>query len=541
MRIALAQLNSTVGDFRGNAERILAAVREAGHRGADLVLTPEMSLAGYPLDDLACRSDLHRQVRAALEHVRAGTGTVAVAVGHPERDRGRLYNALSLLRDGQCLLRYRKRALPHYGLFDERRQFRPGRRAGVVELGDVRVGFSICEDIWEPSPARHLRAAGAELLLNLSASPFHARADEDRLEHLRRRVTETGLPVVYVNRVGGQDELVFDGGSLALDRGGELLLRAPRFTEGLYLLEYDPGSRELRAAEPDPIASAQQREALTWQALVTGLRDYADKSGAGGVVLGLSGGIDSAVTACLAADALGPGRVTALCMPSRHTAAMSVADASQLADRLGIRLHSISIDPLYTAFDKALAPTLGSVSGTLAGENVQARCRAVLLMAQANHADSLLLCTGNKSELATGYTTLYGDAAGGYAPLKDVYKTEVYALARWRNRQEPRAGPIPGRVLERPPSAELAPGQLDRDSLPDYRDLDPILEGLLEEDRSPAGLARDGIDAHVARRVLEMVRRSEHKRRQSPPGPCITRRSLGRDRRYPICSAYHEP
>lgn len=541
MRIALAQLNSTVGDLKGNVERILTVAREASRRGADLMLTPEMSLTGYPLDDLARRPDLYRQVRAALEHVRAATGELAVAVGHPEQDRGRLYNALSLLAGGRCLLRYRKRALANYCVFDECRQFRPGRRAGIAELAGIRLGFSICEDIWWPAPARQLQAAGAELLLNMSASPFHAEVHEERHRTLRRRVTETGLPVAYVNRVGGQDELVFDGGSLALDRSGELRLLAPQFTEGLYLLEYDPDSKELRAVAPEPIASTQEKTARTWQALVSGLHDYIDKSGSSGVVLGLSGGIDSAVTACLAVDALGPERVTALCMPSRHTAAISVTDANCLAKHLGIRMYTTPIDSLYEAFAKALEPALGKIPGSLAGENLQARCRAVLLMAHANRTNSLLLCTGNKSESATGYTTVYGDAAGAYAPLKDVYKTGVYALARWRNRQEPGGELIPARVLERPPSAELAPDQLDQDTLPDYQDLDSILEGLLEKDLSPTSLAREGADIETARRVLNMVRLSEHKRRQSPPGPRITRRSLGRDRRYPICSAYTEP
>lgn len=540
MRIALAQLNSTVGDLRGNVERILAVAQEARRHGADLVLTPEMSLTGYPLDDLACRPDLYRQVRVALKRIRSATGALAVAVGHPEQNRGRLYNALSLFEGGRCLLRYRKRALPNYGVFDERRQFRPGRRVGIAELAGVRLGFSICEDIWVPAPARHLQAAGAEILLNLSASPFHAEVHEERHRVLCQRVTETGLPMAYVNRVGGQDELVFDGGSLALDRSGKLRLLAPQFTEGLYLLEYDSGSKELRAVAPEPIASAQEKAARIWGALVSGLRDYIDKSGASGVVLGLSGGIDSAVTACLAVDALGPERVTVLCMPSRHTATMSMTDASCLAERLGIRLYTTPIDSLYQAFTRVLEPALGKVSGTLTGENLQARCRAVLLMAHANHTNSLLLCTGNKSESATGYTTVYGDAAGAYAPLKDVYKTEVYVIARWRNQQEREGGLIPARVLERPPSAELAPNQLDRDTLPDYRDLDPILESLLEKDLTPTSLARHSTDIETARRVLNMVRLSEHKRRQSPPGPRITCRSLGRDRRYPICSAYTE-
>ncbi len=535
MKVALAQLNSMVGDMRGNAQRILNAVRAARDRGADLVLTPEMSLTGCPLDDLVYRPALHQQVQAALHHIQSRVGAVVVAVGHPLQERGRLYNACSLLQDGRCLLRYRKRRLPNYGVFDEQRHFRPGRRAGWLDLAGVRIGLTLCEDIWHPAPARHLQRAGVQLLINLSASPFHIDVQEQRLQVLHRRVAETGLPLLYVNQVGGQDEQVFDGGSMALDHCGTLQLQAPQFVEGNYMLEYD--QERLLALHDPPLAAPLLPEARIWQALCTALHDYVEKNQLPGVVLGLSGGIDSAVTACLAVDALGAGRVQALSMPSVHTAAMSVEDAGQLAQGLGITLRHIPIDPLYNAFTHALMPTLGDPSGTLTGENLQARCRGVLLMAQANHAGLLLLCTGNKSELATGYTTLYGDAAGGYAPLKDVYKTDVYALARWRNRS---GAPIPARTLTRPPSAELAPGQRDQDSLPPYAELDTILKGLLEADRSPAELAREGIHATTALQVLERVHRSEHKRRQTAPGPRITRRSLGRDRRYPICSAYQE-
>ena len=543
LRIVLAQRNFTVGDIAGNAERIVASSEAARdeHR-ADLVLFPECSLTGYPLDDLLYRPDLHRQVEDGLARIAQRVHGIHMLIGHPRREEGALYNACTLRRDGERRLTYCKRNLPNYGVFDEKRHFTPGDRVHLAHINGVRIAPTICEDIWHQEPARRIRAAGTELLVNMNASPFDSGKPEERRRVLRDRVRETGLPILYANLVGGQDGLVFDGGSMAVDGNGSILLQAPLFREGLYLLECRRGAGggrlELRASVTTPLPEPVER---VYRALVMGVGDYVRKNDFAGALVGVSGGIDSALTLCIAVDALGSDSVEALLLPSRHTAAMSVEDASELAKRLGAPYRILSIERtcpavLETLGDDAFPAGTGDTEDTVA-ENVQARCRGVLLMAVSNRSGKLVLATGNKSEAAVGYTTLYGDTVGGFAPLKDIYKTRVYELARWRNRQ---GRVIPDRILERPPSAELRPNQTDQDSLPPYATLDPILERYIERDQSPAEIVRAGFDAATVLQVAALVGHSEHKRRQMPPGVRIGKRCFDRDRRYPICSRYRE-
>ena len=540
LRIVLAQLDFAVGALEANAERIVEAAAEARERHrADLVAFPELCLTGYPLDDLLLRPALHEQVERCLDRICARTRGIHLLVGHPERDEDALFNACTLLHNGRRLFRYRKRHLPNYGVFDEQRHFRPGERSGSIRIGGIRCAFGICEDIWHPGPAREAREAGAELLIDVNASPFHVGKAAERIRHLRDRCREQEIAAAYVNLVGGQDELVFDGASFAMDAQGELCLQAPWFREGLFALECRRENGALRLASSCPHEPLAETEAI-YRALTLGVRDYVRKSAAAGAMVGVSGGVDSALTLCVAADALGPERVGALLMPSRHTADMSVEDARALAESLGVEHRTISIEPMFQAFCAALqaSPAAGeeeTEDTTL--ENLQARCRGVLLMAYSNRTGRLVLATGNKSEAAVGYATLYGDTAGAYAPLKDVFKTRVYELARWRNGAR---GPIPQRILERAPSAELRPNQADEDSLPPYSVLDPILQRYLERDQSPAEIVKAGYDETTVRRVAALVDRSEYKRRQMAPGARVSQRSFGRERRYPLCSAYRE-
>ncbi|MGH8554503.1 MAG: NAD+ synthase [Gammaproteobacteria bacterium] len=536
LRIALAQLNLTVGDIQGNAQRILAAAEEARDRlRADLVVFPELALTGYPPEDLVLRPGLWRQVQGALAEISQRVRGVELVVGYPRRHEGGLYNACSLIGAGRIKATYHKQQLPNYSVFDEKRYFVPGAGAQVVEIKGSALALSICEDIWIAGTALQARDAGAQTIVNINASPFHLGKAAEREEVLKRACHESGLPIIYVNLVGGQDELVFDGGSTVLDAGGTVRLRAPDFTEGIYPLDLDPG-RPLspRAGEVVPAGRA---EPGIYQALVLGVRDYARKNGFRGAVLGLSGGIDSALTLAIAVDALGKDSVEAVLMPSRFTAEMSLTDAGEEARRLGVAYHTIPIEPAVRAFEDSLGTVFAGRPRDTTEENVQARCRGVILMAFSNKTGKLVLTTGNKSEMAVGYATLYGDMAGGFAPLKDVPKTLVYRLAAWRNRIAP---VIPQRVLDRPPSAELAPGQKDEDSLPPYAVLDPILERYIEDDQTPEEIVRAGFDPATVAKVVRMVDRNEYKRRQAAPGVRISQRAFGRDRRYPITSGYTE-
>lgn len=534
LRIALAQINLLVGDMEGNAQRIVATAQEARDRlQADLVVYPELALTGYPPEDLLLRPGLHTRVRRALATVAEAVRGIDLLIGLPTRAGALVYNSAVLLRDGEVVSTYHKQRLPNYQVFDEKRYFAPGNTPCVVMVKGVRVGVSLCEDIWEPGPARQAVRAGAELLVNLNASPYHLQKDRERVQVLRQRIEELGVPIVYVNQVGGQDELVFDGESLAMGRRGELRLRAPAFEEGLYLVSY--GSAQADLDESDVLAPALEEEESIYRALVLGVRDYVGKNGFEGVVLGLSGGIDSALTLAIAVDALGARAVRALMMPSRYTSAMSLEDARREARLLGVDYAEISIEPPFQAFLDSLSGIFAGLPVDVTEENIQARTRGVLLMAVSNKMGRMVLSTGNKSEMAVGYATLYGDMAGGFAPLKDVAKTWVYRLARYCNRAAER---IPLRVIERPPSAELAPDQRDEDSLPPYEILDPILELFVEQDCPIEQIVAQGFKRETVLRVARMVLRNEYKRRQAPPGIRITGRAFGKDRRYPITSGF---
>jgi NAD+ synthase (glutamine-hydrolysing) len=536
LKIALAQLDLTVGAVPENAARMRAAARAARAQGADLVLFPELGLTGYPPEDLLHHGGLLRQVDAALAELAGEAQGIALLVGHPRREGDALYNCASLLADGRVAATYRKQLLPNYRVFDEKRYFAAGDAPCVVELGGVRVGITICEDLWWPGPAAQSAAAGAELIVNLSASPYEQGKPARREAVFAARAAEAGVPIVSVNLVGGQDELVFDGSSFALGADGAVALRLPECAEATAVVGLARGAdRRLRPTADRP-APHLGPEASVYGALTLGVRDYARKNGFAGAVLGLSGGLDSALTLALAVDALGAGSVTALMLPSRHTSQLSLDLAAAQAAALGVEHHVVSIEPAYAAFVAALAPLFAlDDPHDVAPQNVQARCRGVILMAASNRSRRLLLATGNKSELAVGYATLYGDMAGGYAPLRDVYKVQVYRLAAWRNRD---GEAIPRGVIERAPTAELAPGQRDDDSLPPYPVLDAILEAFIEDDLTVAEIVARGHPREVVARVVALVQRNEFKRRQAAPGAMVSRRAFGRDRRYPITSGY---
>jgi NAD+ synthase (glutamine-hydrolysing) len=530
LRIALAQTDLLVGDVEGNAARMVEWARHARETGADLVVFPELALTGYPPEDLLLRPSLIERCEQALHALARACPDIDILLGAPLADAEGLHNGAVWLRGGGVHARYAKAVLPNYSVFDEKRYFVPGEAPCVVELAGRRIGVTICEDIWHPEPAARAAAAGAELLLNINASPYHAGKRRERVETLRDRVGECGLPIVYLNLVGGQDELVFDGGSLAVDASGALRLRAPTFEEALVQVEIDEDGQPSGETTPE-----LDEEASIYAALVLGVRDYVGKNGFAGAVLGLSGGIDSALTLAIAVDALGAEQVEAVLMPSRYTAQMSIDDALAEARALGVRHRLVPIEPAFGTFLQMLEPEFEGRAPDATEENIQARCRGIVLMAISNKTGRMLLTTGNKSEMAVGYATLYGDMAGGFAPLKDVPKTWVYRLARYRNT---RSRVIPQRVLDRPPSAELAPDQKDADSLPPYEVLDPVLERFVERDQSIAEIVAAGYERETVERVAAMVLRNEYKRRQAPPGVRITRRAFGKDRRYPITSGY---
>jgi NAD+ synthase (glutamine-hydrolysing) len=531
----MAQCDLLVGDVPGNCRRVVeTALRARDQLQADLVIFPELTLTGYPPEDLLFRPGLQEQVDAALATIRRKVAGVGVLLGHPEAAPEGRFNSASLIVDGQVAARCRKRQLPNYSVFDEKRYFVAGDGYCVAEVAGVPLGVTICEDIWTPEAARLACEAGAQVLVNLNASPFHAGKGNEREAELRNRVVETGCPAVYVNLVGGQDELVFDGESFVLDRTGRTVVRAPAFEAGLFAVDF-----ESRAGRPQPCAGELTPRldelASIYRCLVLGVRDYIEKNGFQGAIIGLSGGVDSALTLAIAADAVGPERVEAVMMPSRYTADMSLEDARAEAVALGIEYHEIPIEGPFGAFLDTLAGVFAGTQPDTTEENIQARCRGVILMALSNKQGRILLTTGNKSEMSVGYATLYGDMAGGFAPIKDVPKLLVYRLCEYRNGVAP---VIPRRVLERPPSAELAPDQKDEDSLPPYAVLDPILEGYIERDLGVDELVRQGFDETTVRRVAAMVDRNEYKRRQAPPGVRISRRAFGRDRRYPITSGF---
>jgi NAD+ synthase (glutamine-hydrolysing) len=531
MKIALAQINTTVGDLDGNRDRIVGRIRDARAGGAELVVFPELAITGYPPEDLLLRpAFVDASQKAVREVAEAATGIVAL-VGAPHAEDGKLYNACLVCADGEVSAVYRKRLLPNYGVFDEKRYFEPGEDAALLAHGGRQLGLTVCEDLWQTGPpAVETAAAGAELLVNLSASPFHVGKDREREEMFAKRARDNGCGLVFCNAVGAQDELVFDGNSFVLDPAGRTVARAPAFEEALLVVDFDRGPAESMATPLDELE--QMRHALE-----LGLRDYVEKNRFGDVVIGISGGIDSALTAALAAEALGSVRVHCVSMPSRFTSDATRRDAQAVAESLGTDFREIPIDAVVGELESALASSFSGRERDAAEENLQARVRGTLLMALSNKLDWLVLATGNKSELSVGYATLYGDMAGGFALLKDVFKTDVWRLARHLNE---RAGCefIPASIIERPPSAELAPGQLDEDSLPPYRVLDPVLEAYVEQDRSRDELAAEGFDAAVVDRVVALVDRAEYKRRQAPPGVKLRPKAFGRDRRMPITNRW---
>jgi NAD+ synthase (glutamine-hydrolysing) len=536
LRIALAQLNLMVGDVPGNAERIAQVIKEArdSHK-AQLVVFQELALCGYPPEDLLFHAGLRQRVASALAELQHHAKGIAVLVGYPEYAGDRIFNSAALLADGGIQGNYRKWELPNYSVFDEARYFTPGQETLVADVNAVPVGITICEDVWEGQACAAAARDGARLIVTINGSPFELAKQIQREKILSDRARETGVPLVYQNLVGGQDELVFDGGSCVVDAKGKIRFRAPAFEEGIYAVDFKADKTGVAKPEPGDIAPLPGEDESTYKAIVTGVRDYVQKNGFRGVVLGLSGGVDSALCLAMAVDALGADAVQAVMMPYRYTSEMSLEDAEQQARMLAVDYQMIPIESMVDSTREALRELFGDLSDGTTEENIQSRCRGMLLMAISNKTRRIVLTTGNKSEMAVGYATLYGDMAGGFAPIKDCTKTFVYRLARYRNGISP---VIPKRVIEREPTAELRPGQKDIDSLPAYEILDPILDALIIENQSVDEIAGRGFDRDTVGRVLEMVRRNEFKRRQSPPCVRISGRAFGRDWRYPLTSGY---
>jgi len=532
MKIAIAQINCIVGDLAGNAKKIVSYAAMAKEQGATLVVTPELSLCGYSPEDLLLRPDFLLACEDALAALAKQLPDITVIVGHPHQQGDQCFNAASILEGGSIVATYHKQALPNYGVFDEKRYFTPGSEALVFNHCGVKVGLLICADVWEQKPALLAKVAGAELLIAMNGSPYHMKKQSTRFEVLRQRALENNLPVVYVNMVGGQDELVFDGASFVLNAQGELVAELDAFESQLELVEFEQ-------AQPiyGEITQSQSLEAMVYKALKLGLADYVNKNGFPGVVIGLSGGVDSALTLALAVDAIGADKVHAVMMPSEFTADISVNDAREMADLVGVEYSEIAIKSLYDSYLSALSPQFGDRPFDATEENLQARIRGMLLMAISNKFGSIVVTTGNKSEMAVGYCTLYGDMAGGFALLKDVPKTLVYRLCAYRNQL---SRVIPERIITRPPSAELRANQVDQDSLPPYDVLDGIIEAYVEDDLSRADIVALGYPIADINRVIAMIDRNEYKRRQSPVGVRITDKGFGKDRRYPITAKLNE-
>jgi NAD+ synthase len=554
LSIALAQLNPTVGDVAGNLSRVRRARDRAAELGADLLVLSELVLVGYPPEDLVLRPALVEAAASALRELErdSASGGPALIVTLPWRADGCLHNAAAFVAEGRAELRF-KHELPNYGVFDEKRLFSPGPLPAPIAFRGVRIGIPICEDIWLPSVTAHLASAGAEILLVPNGSPFEVEKFEERLDLARARTSESRAPLAYVNQVGGQDELVFDGGSFVMNRDGTLAHRLPFWREAVVVTRWEKDGQGLRCVGPvlsdrpgDASVAEQPRLDSIYSAMMLGLRDYVRKNGFTGIVLGLSGGIDSALTAAVAVDALGADRVRAVRLPSRFTSQASMDDAADSAARLGIRLETLAIGQTVDSAEAALAPVFGDRGRDVAEENLQARVRGLLLMGLSNKFGELLVTTGNKSEMSVGYATLYGDMCGGYSVLKDIYKTEVYALSNWRNANVPEDGAltakdvIPQSSITKAPTAELRPNQTDQDSLPPYDVLDGILRGLIEEEKSVEQIVAKGFDRATVSRVQRLLYSAEYKRRQAPPGVKITRKSFGRDRRYPMTNAFRE-
>lgn len=553
IRVALGQLNFTVGDIDGNAARSISAIRESTERGAQVLVLPELTLTGYPPEDLVLKSGFVQANHRALEDVASRTGDLLTVLGFVDTDGRHLYNAAAICHSGEVKAIYRKQLLPNYGVFDERRYFEPGDRHTLIDTGRGVIGVCVCEDIWSPTgPAIAQADAGAQVVLNINASPFHKGKVDERAMMLGERARRSSASVVYVNLVGGQDELVFDGGSLVIDPNGLLTTRLAQFEERLEIVDVPLGeARSLHASNVDrlslslrdadgrnaavPVTPTLDESEEVYRALELALRDYITKNGFSKVAIGLSGGVDSTLVASICADALGPENVLGVAMPSEFSSSHSVDDAQELADNLGIRLFTIPIKSVYHSFLDTLRDSFGDEEPGLAEENLQARIRGTLLMTISNRYGNLIIATGNKSENAVGYSTLYGDMAGGFALIRDLFKHEVYALCRWRNTLSP---VIPENVLTKAPSAELRHDQRDEDSLAPYEVLDPILESYIERDEGVEEIVARGFDEQVVVDVIALVDRAEYKRRQAPPGPKVTVKSFGRDRRLPITNRW---
>lgn len=548
LRIALAQLNPVLGDLDGNLERARAARATASSQGADLIVFPELFVTGYPPEDLVLKPALQDAARAVVETLAADTadGGPAVLIGTPWRDGDALYNAVALLDGGNVdALRY-KVDLPNYGVFDEKRIFEPGPMPGPINFRGMRIGVPICEDIWQQDVCECLEETGAELLIVPNGSPWTTEKTATRMNVAVARVAETGLPLIYLNQVGGQDELVFDGGSFALNAGGALAVQLPAWREDVVSIDVLRDDDAVRVAD-GPRALLEEDHAATWQACVLGLRDYVEKNGFPGVVLGLSGGIDSAICAAMSVDALGAERVHCIMLPYRYTSEESLGDAATCAKSLGVRYDTIPIEAPVTGFLTALKEMLAGTNEDTTEENIQSRTRGTVLMAISNKFGSMVVTTGNKSEVSVGYATLYGDMNGGFNPIKDLYKTEVYALSRFRNTQRPQGclGPegvvIPQNIIDKAPTAELREGQTDQDSLPPYDELDDILRGFVEEELHAAQIAARGHAPETVEKIQRLLYLAEYKRRQAAPGVKVSARNFGRDRRYPITNRFREP
>ncbi|KOR30894.1 NAD synthetase [Achromatium sp. WMS2] len=553
IKIVLAQVNLLVGDIAGNTNLVLHhAIRACKDYQGHIIIFPELTLTGYPPEDLLLRPELHQRIEQALDKLLAAKLDIAIILGYPRQYAAKLYNCAGVIYNGKILAEYRKQALPNYGVFDEQRYFHQGTQPGLCTIANIPLALTICEDIWLSQPAQQAKAAGAKLLININASPFNVGKAAIRENNVRQRVHETNLPIIYLNLVGGQDELVFDGNSFVMDADGTIVQRGPHCLNSDMLLEITTPASNTDTAITNqslilkPVSApdiprnnnyVKQDVEFIYQAIVLGIQDYVTKNGFKGAILGLSGGIDSALTLALAVDALGPANVEAVLMPSPYTAAMSNEDAVAEAQALGVIWHTIAIESVFQNFLDLLAPSFVGYPADVTEENIQARCRGIILMALSNKTGKILLTTGNKSELSVGYATLYGDMAGGFAPIKDVFKTMVYQLAEYRNSI---AAVIPKRVLERPPSAELRPNQTDQDSLPDYPTLDLILQLYVEQDQSVTDIVNATKFApEMVYQVTRLVDRSEYKRRQAPPGVRITSRAFGRDRRYPLTNGFN--
>ncbi len=553
LQICVAQLNFVVGDMPGNARKIIDAATRAYAEGARLLITPELSICGYAAEDLLLRPAFIDACDDALKmvaHELAGLKGMHVVVGHPEgggvRTRSvavtRRHNRATVVCEGRVVCHYDKRELPNYQVFDERRYFTPGNGVGVFEVAGVRVGLLICEDAWFEEPARLARDAGAQVLAVLNASPFHAGKGPEREQRMRERVADCGLPLIYAHLVGGQDEVIFEGRSFALNAEGQVVARAEGFREAMLAVHVASGPQKVDLTAPaDAVVPLASADAELWDALVLGVRDYLGKNGFKGAILGLSGGIDSALVLAIAVDAIGADKIHAVMMPSPYTADISWIDSRDMVKRLGVRYDEVAIAPLFEGFKQALAGQFAGLQEDTTEENIQARIRGTLLMALSNKTGAIVLTTGNKSEMATGYCTLYGDMAGGFAVIKDVVKTRVFELARWRNQHDPYGTgkePIPERILTRPPSAELRPDQKDQDSLPAYEVLDAIIARYMENDEGVEALIADGFERADVEQVTRLIKLNEYKRRQSPVGIRVTHRSFGKDWRYPMTNKF---